>query len=456
MNLTTQDLLQVKHISSELTKNTRFSNVSTDSRTINKGDLFIALRGENFDGHDFIAAIAKQGAKAAIVDSTWYKKTKKRPKLEYLVVKDTLEAMGELARVYRRKFEIPILIIGGSNGKTTTKELVAHVVGTSFNVLKTEANFNNQVGVPQMLFRLNPKHEVAILEIGTNHPGEVAWLTNVIEPTHVLLTNIGREHLEFFKNLDGVAKEETSAYFITESFGGFGFINHDDTYLKPFSRLFGEWSVSYGTKGKADVVGKSKGYDAKGKHIIEIAYSKKKFTVKTNLLARYAANLVASVTAVALHFNVSQAKIKRALESYEPHSKRMQIEKLPSGVTVINDAYNANPESFISALETLKAIPSKGRKFIVAGDMFELGTTSQREHAALGKAMKKYKLRGYLFTGKAMKHAHQALRLTNGFHFSTKDEIIYVLRQVLKKGDIVLVKGSRGMKMEEVIDQLRM
>ncbi len=455
MNITTKDLLQVKHLSSELTTTTKFSNVSTDSRTVKKGDLFIALRGENFDGHDFIAQVAKQGAKAAIVDAKWFRKIPRRPKLNYLVVKDTTEAMGELARLYRRKLEIPILAIGGANGKTTTKELVAHVLGTSFNVLKTEANFNNKVGVPQMLFRLTNKHQIAVLEIGTNHPGEVAWLTNVIEPTHTLITNIGREHLEFFKNLDGVAKEETSAFFITEAMNGFGFINHDDQYLKPFSKLFGEWSISYGTKGKADVVGKSKGYDAKGKHIIELSYGKKKFIAKTNLLAKYAANLCASVTAVALHFNISQAKIKKALESYQPHSKRMQIEKLKSGVTIINDAYNANPESFIAALDTLKGIPSKGRKFIVAGDMFELGATAKREHTALGKAMKKYKLRGYLFTGKDMKLAHKALGSRNGFHFNTKDEIATVLRSVLQKGDIVLVKGSRGMKMEEVIEKLR-
>ncbi|HEY6170910.1 MAG TPA: Mur ligase family protein, partial [Candidatus Kapabacteria bacterium] len=216
MNITTKDLLQVKHLSSELTSKIKFSNVSTDSRTVKKGDLFIALRGEKFDGHEFIAQVAKQGAKAAIVDAKWFRKTTKRPKLNYLVVKDTTQAMGELARLYRLKFEIPILAIGGSNGKTTTKELVAHVLGTSFNVLKTEANFNNQVGVPQMLFRITSKHEIAVLEIGTNHPGEIAWLTNVIEPTHTLITNIGREHLEFFKNLDGVAKEETSAFFISE------------------------------------------------------------------------------------------------------------------------------------------------------------------------------------------------------------------------------------------------
>lgn len=456
MNLTTKDLLQVKHIFSGLTKNVKFSNVSTDSRRVKKGDLFIALRGENFDGHSFVDAVAKQGAKAAIVDAKWYQKTKRRPKLEYLVVKDTLEAIGELARVYRRKFELPILAIGGSNGKTTTKELVAHVLGTSFNVLKTEANFNNQVGVPQMLFRLNSKHDIAILEIGTNHPGEVAWLTNVIEPTHVLITNIGREHLEFFKNLDGVAKEETSAFFICESLDGFGFINHDDPYLKPFSQLFSEWSVSYGTEGKVNVIGTSKGYDSRGKHSIEISYGKKRFTVKTNLLATYAANLCASVTAVALHFNLSQTKIKQALERYQTHSKRMQIETLSGGITVINDTYNANPESFIAALETLKAIPTKGRKFIVAGDMLELGRTSTREHAALGKAMKTYKLRGYLFTGKAMKHAHKALQSKYAFHFKTKNQIAHVLRQVLKKGDVVLVKGSRGMKMEEVIKQLGM
>src|SRR5450631_4906297 len=164
-----------------------FRDVSTDSRTLRRGDLYVALRGDKYDGHTFLQTIAKDGALAAIVDRAWYKKNEKiAKKLEFplLVVADTLQAYGSLASLYRRKFNIPVLIIAGSNGKTTAKELLAHVLATTLEVLKTEANYNNQVGLPRMLFRLRDGHDIAVLEIGTNHPGEIEWLTNVAQPTH--------------------------------------------------------------------------------------------------------------------------------------------------------------------------------------------------------------------------------------------------------------------------------
>ncbi len=188
-------------------------DVSTDSRTLKRDDLFIALNGEHFDGHRYLADVAKEGAIAAIVSEAWYAKHKAQVHpLPMLAVANTLDAFGELAKIYRKKFNIPVLVIAGSNGKTTTKELIAHVLSGSFDVLKTEANFNNQIGVPHTLFQLREGHEAAVLEIGTNHPGEIAWLCDVVQPTHALITNIGREHLEFFKDVKGVAREEKVAF----------------------------------------------------------------------------------------------------------------------------------------------------------------------------------------------------------------------------------------------------
>ena len=455
MNLSIGDLLQISHKQThKLPTAHKFTNVSSDSRNIKKGDLFVALRGEKFDGHEFIKVALQKGAAAAIVDTKWFSKNTKT-KLPCIVVRNTLDAFGELALVYRRKFSIPILVVGGANGKTTTKDLLAHILGSSFNVLKTESNFNNQVGLPQMLFRLKKSHQLAILEIGTNHPGEIAWLTNVAEPTHALVTNIGREHLEFFKNLDGVAREELSALAITEELGGFGFINWDDPYTRAFQEVFEEWSITYGTSKGADILAGSRGFDTKGRHLIRVKAGRKEFSVKMQIIADYAPNMVAAAVSVAMHFNMKMLAIVKALESYRPHSKRMEVVQSKRGVTIINDAYNANPESFRSGLATLARMRTRGKKYVAAGDMFELGTTSTREHRELGKAMSSYKLSQYFLTGNAMKHAYKALQQQKraAFHGS-KEAIIEALKQQLKPGDIILVKGSRGMRMENIVEQL--
>jgi UDP-N-acetylmuramyl pentapeptide synthase len=290
-------------------------------------------------------------------------------------------------------------------------------------------------------------------------------LTKIIEPTHALVTNIGKEHLEFFKNLEGVAKEETKAFFITEELGGFAFVNADDPYLAPFKGLFSEWSISYGTKAGADIISKRIGFLTKRKLTVELKAGKKKFRMATSLISDYAPNLLAAVTAVALHFRIPPTKIRLALERYTPHSKRMEIMRTKRGVSIINDAYNANPESFASAISTLNSLRTKGKrtegkKYIVSGDMFELGAASAREHTAYGELLAKSDLDGYFFTGSGMKKAFDALvkkkKKAPAYYSDNKKEIISRLRSLLDYGDIVLVKGSRGMKMEEVVEKLRM
>jgi UDP-N-acetylmuramoyl-tripeptide--D-alanyl-D-alanine ligase len=461
MNLSIKDLFSIAHTGeqgiSKLSPSIKFRDVSTDSRSIRKGDLFIALRGEKFDGHDFIFKVAKQGAVAAVVDEKWYKKNQKRTKLPLLIVKNTLDAYGEIAHLYRKKFSIPILLIAGSNGKTTTKEVISHVLGTSFNVLKTEANYNNQVGLPRMLLMLRPRHEIAVLEIGTNHPGEIAWLTKTAEPTHGLITNIGREHLEFFKNIKGVAKEELTLFDYLFKAGSIAFINMDDPILARQKKRFGKFGIEYG--GDSKTFGRSLEFTSDGKLRMKISLLGEKFEISAQLIADYAPELYAAAALVGRWNGISQKKIAQALQTFKPFSKRMEIVKLPKSVIAINDSYNANPESFISALETLKQIPAKGKKYVVAGDMFELGNTSASEHRLLGKAMAKYKFDGYFFTGHDMKQAFASLINSNtklrASYDSSKEDIVSALRSILKKGDVILVKGSRGMKMEQVIEELR-
>lgn len=470
MNLLLQDILSIDHVTEEglsaLPASRAVRDVSTDSRTLKRDDLFFALRGENFDGHNFLEQVAHEGAMLAIVDETWYAahKGKKLP-LPVLVVKNTLDALGALANLYRKKFNIPILVIAGSNGKTTTKELIAHVLSGTCGVLKTEANYNNQVGLPRMLFQLRDGHEVAVLEIGTNHPGEIEWLCKVAEPTMALITNIGREHLEFFKDLKGVAAEEKAAFDYVLEHGGFAFINADDRYLKPSAKQFAERCVTYGTgteEDGRDVYAYKLGYAKDGRLEVRVGCEGKSFRLRTHMIADYASNMIAAAVAVGLHFKMRRAEIKAQLEIFRPHEKRLELVRTYDGITILNDAYNANPDSMESAFRTLVDFPVTGRRFVVLGDMYELGDTSQREHRALGKKIAEFAFDRVFFTGKDMQLAWKsyigAAGKTNGeteTYFANKEKLAEILGSLLQPGDAVLIKGSRGMKMEEVIDLLQ-
>jgi UDP-N-acetylmuramoyl-tripeptide--D-alanyl-D-alanine ligase len=465
VNLTFQDLFSIAHleqvVTTELEPTRIFREVSSDSRTLKRGDLFFALRGRHFDGHEFISDVARTGAAAAVVDDKWYRnfqKSKKKPELPLLVVENTLEAFGQLAKLYRQKFNIPLLVVAGSNGKTTTKELIAHVLGTTRGVLKTESNFNNQIGVPRMLFQLRDGHDMAVLEIGTNHPGEIAWLCNVAEPTHAVVTNIGREHLEFFKDLKGVAQEERAAFEYVREHGGYAFINMDDKYLASAAKEFTDRATTYGTSPNAKIFARLLGYTKDGRLELRVGAEDKSFKLRTHIIADYAPNMIAAVVAIGLHFKMRRAEIKAAIEYFKPHSKRLEVVRLHSGITVLNDTYNANPDSMESAFRTLAAFPSEGRRFAVLGDMFELGDTSEKEHKSIGRKLQEFEFSGLFFTGKDMEQAYKsAKRGRDGeiYYFKTKEEIADRLRNLLAPGDTVLIKGSRGMKMEEVIDLIQ-
>jgi len=465
VNINIQDLLAVPHHTEvgirDIGLTQTFRDVSTDSRTIKRGDLFIALRGEKFDGHEFISEVIESGAAAAVVDQQYYKAVqKKKPSLPLLVVGNTLDALGTLANIYRKKFDIPIIVVAGSNGKTTTKEVVAHVLAATRGVLKTEANYNNQVGLPKMLFQLRDGHDIAVLEIGTNHPGEISWLVNVAEPTHAIVTNIGREHLEFFKDLKGVAQEEKTAFDYVFEHEGHAFINIDDKYLKPSAKQFGERGTTYGVDPEAYVSATKIGYAKDGRLELRVSAEGKSFKMRTHIIADYAPNLIACAVSIGLHFGMRRAEIKAALEHFKPHNKRLELVRLGSGLTIINDAYNANPDSMESSFRTLQEFPAEGKKYLILGDMFELGDTAVKEHKALGKKIAEFNFGKVYFTGQFMENAWKTFKQAQkeeerAAYYPSKDEVAESLRPLLTEGDVVLIKGSRGMKMEEIIDLLQ-
>lgn len=457
MNLSIDDIRKIRSVkiyNPEIIRNKKFSGVSIDSRKCSKNDLFIAIKGERFDGHTFIKQVLKKGTKCAVVNETWLKNNKNSSfKNKCLVaVKNTEKALGDIAKQYRNKFMIPVLAIAGSNGKTSTKDLTAEVLSQKYKVLKTEGNLNNHIGVPLTLFRLNEKHEIAVVEVGTNHFGEIDNLCRIAEPQFGLITNIGKEHLEFLKDIKGAAKAEGElAEYLNQVFGTL-FLNTDDKYLTGFKKRKNMKTFSFGFTGNPDVKGRVKGFK-KFFPELEIKYNNKKISTTLKNIGYQSSNAALCAAAAGFYFEVPAGDIKKVLSGYSIESGRRNQLKNINGITVIDDTYNSNPDSVIAALKNLEAYNVKGSKFIVLGDMLELGRASAKEHSGIGRLVKKMKFRNLLTYGPDSFYTHKAAKgVKNNYHFENKTTLAEFLKLQLKKGDVVLVKGSRSMKMEEVIN----
>jgi UDP-N-acetylmuramoyl-tripeptide--D-alanyl-D-alanine ligase len=432
----------------------KIKGVSTDSRKIKHGEIFFAIKGERFDGHDFVGSAFKKGAIACVVNYDWFKMNKDKFKTKTLIaVDDTLKSLGKLANAYRKDFNIPIIAIAGSNGKTTTKEMIAQVLGQKYKVLKSEGNLNNQIGVPLTLFKLRKTHQVAVIEFGTNHFGEIRYLCEVAEPDHGLITNIGREHIEFFKDIKGVAKEEGSLFDYIFEKDGFVFVNFDDVFVREMGEKFRN-KITFGFSDGADVKGEILEVDDFARFKFKVKFNGKEQILKLKISGEHIVMNAVSAFAVGLKFGVSPSQMKKALQSYEPFSKRMEILKV-KGITIINDTYNANPDSMIASLKTLKQMKNSGKKIAVLGDMLELGDYTEEAHREVGQKVVEFGIDYLLTYGNAMRFAYEvALNGVNhAIHFDDKDMLVYHLFEIVERGDVVLVKGSRGVAMEEVVEK---
>lgn len=425
--------------------------VSTDSRTVREGELFFALHGENFDGHKFLAEAFANGCIAAVIERSRNIEAVKTMPL--VVVENTTHALGELARHYRLKYSIPVLAIGGSNGKTTTKEMIAKVLDTRYNVLSTRGNLNNHIGVPQTLFSLERRHDIAVVEIGTNHPGEIRYLCNILEPTHGLLTNVGREHLEFFRTLSGVAKEEGELFRnLATRPGSIAFVNADDKHVSAKANKV-KTKVTYSLRTKrASVFGKNLETNELGcvKMSFAAKSARRAVTVQLSIPGEHNALNALSAAAVGLTFKVPAASIKSALEKFTPAGKRMEMVSV-NGITIYNDTYNANPDSMIAALRTLHAARVSGKKIAVLADMKELGEFSSAEHERVGKALAALSIGCLLTFGEQAKLIHEKAKVRLKIHYEHKGQLTEYLAGLAVPGDAVLIKGSRSMKMEEIL-----
>lgn len=439
----------------------RFGEVVTDSTKVKPGSVFIALKGERFDGHRFVADAVARGAVCVIV----HRAIAARSLGTVTVVKvpDTLRALGALANYRRRQFSPLVLAITGSNGKTTTKEMLAAILEEASlkgqrlekKVLKTEGNFNNLVGLPLTLLRLRKSDRVAVVELGTNHPGEIARLARIADADLALVTSVAAAHLEGLRSLAGVAREKGALYQCVRADGAIA-VNLDDPWVKKLAAKFPGKKITYG-KGGALRAKNIKLQDAKGVQIT-LQAGARECQVRLNYLGHHNVSNALGAAALALGAGASLSAVRRGLGKARPYAMRMELQRW-QGVAIINDAYNANPASMRAALRTLSQVPCRGQRIAVLGDMFELGRHSEREHRQMGKAAAEAKLQLLCLLGKqvdAVRRGALAAGMAAAKIFIGKDhsDIAARLRGSLKTGDWLLVKGSRGMKMEKVIGEL--
>jgi UDP-N-acetylmuramoyl-tripeptide--D-alanyl-D-alanine ligase len=451
VNLSVKDILQLDYestINLNSMKNRTFNNISIDSRTVKPGGLFFAIRGEKLDGHRFIKNAFANGAICAVVDTLSDKTA--YANIPSIIVKDTVKAFGSLASLYRQKFKIPVVAIAGSNGKTTTKEMIAKILATKFNVLSTEGNLNNHIGVPQTLFRLRKKHQIAVIEIGTNHFGEIKYLSEILRPTHGIITNIGNEHLEYFKTVQGVARAEGELFDWLKNEGTI-FVNTDDRWIiKRAERA--KRKITFGVENsRANISVRLKNVDLSGCSTFNIKQrGREEFRVKLSVPGTHTMKNALAAAAVGMEFGINGSKISSSLTKFHAVDKRMEISKHGS-ITLINDTYNANSDSMLSALDSIEAIECKGKKILIIADMLELGTSSIKEHQKIGKAISSNNCDYLLTYGDLAKIIHQKASVDMKYHYEQKNILSEYASELISKGDVVLVKGSRGMKMEDVV-----
>ena len=412
--------------------------ITTDSRHCPANSLFFALKGERFDGNQYAAKALEAGAAYAIIDNPEYLSGDRM-----ILVDNVLDCLQQLAHRHRKVLGIPVIGITGTNGKTTTKELLASVLATKFNVLATEGNLNNQIGVPLTLLRMNPDHEIAVVEMGASHPGDIDELVHIVAPNYGLITNVGCAHLEGFGSFEGVLHTKGELYDYLRHTNGKIFINQENKDLMGIAH--GLEQITYGQHEGAFAVG----------HVVEsnpfLTFDWKQqgkiHVVETHLVGAYNIDNVLAAVAVGRYFKIPAERISRAIAAYEPTNNRSQYKKTERNDLII-DAYNANPTSMKAALDNFASLPVHP-KAVVLGDMLELGKTSDELHSRIirqlqAKAFDKVYLCGQHFA-----------RTADGFpSFTTTEELIAALRQDKLEGYHILIKGSHSMGLENVVELL--
>jgi UDP-N-acetylmuramoyl-tripeptide--D-alanyl-D-alanine ligase len=422
---------------------------SIDSRTIAAGELFFAVKGERFDGHDFVEAALGRGAVAAVVRRDHLDRYPKTAPL--LGADDTLVALQTLATAVRKLWGKPLVGVTGSAGKTTTKEAIAHVLNSRFRVLKSEGNFNNHFGLPLMLLKLEPEHDVAVIEMGMSHAGEIRALAKIAQPEIGVVTNVAPVHLEFFDSLAGIARAK---YELVESLpaGGTAVLNADDEYVSQFGRDFKGTVVSYGSNPTANIRAENvQSLGAEGSQF-DVVTAGSREPARLPLVGEH--NILNGLAAigVALARGMSLAEAVASLATLAPAEKRGQILQL-GNITVVNDCYNSNPKALEAMVEALAGMKGR-RRIVVAGEMLELGPAGEEMHRAAGRQIAEQKidvLVGVRGQAQAMVESAQQAGLDAAFVVTPEEAGQWLARET-RDGDVVLLKGSRGVKLEKAIE----
>jgi UDP-N-acetylmuramoyl-tripeptide--D-alanyl-D-alanine ligase len=440
--------------------------ISLDSRSIRSGDLFLAMKGERFDGHDFVGAALLRGAVGAIVHDSYdvgalaITPNPKRTAPFILGVRDPLFAYQQVATHHRSRFDIPVVAVTGSNGKTTTKEMVASVMAHRWKVLKTEGNLNNRIGVPQTLFRLNGRHEGAVIEMGVDHIGQTTRLCEIARPTIGIITNIGPDHLEFFRSMEGSAQSKAELLDLLPS-NGTAVLNADDPYYEYLAARAGCRVVSFGLSSKADVCATDVKSDGGNGTIFRLLLpGKVRHTiVRIHVQGDHNVSNALAAAAVGAVLGLPGAVIAQGLSRFRPAAMRSQV-FVSQGVTVINDCYNANPASMKAAVELLAQRGAGRKKIAVLGDMLELGSNAVPLHEEVGafvlqRGIDQLVACGTL--GRSLAKGAERAGLDPRHIVLAPDATVAAtaVKAIVKQGDVVLVKASRGMKLEKVAQALQ-
>lgn len=433
------------------------SSISTDSRRLKKGEAFLSLSGPHFDGHDFIDKALEEGASLIVLKKNRWNSAKWGSKsAAFLGVDDPLRAFGDVARAWRRRFSIPLIAVTGSNGKTTTKDLIASILSQQWETLATEGNLNNLIGVPQMLLKLTSEQGAAVIEMGMNDFGEIARLTEIAEPTVGLITNVANAHLEKLKDLEGVARAKGELFQKLPK-GAVALVNRDDPMIVKIPLQ--AYPISFGIENPADVLCTRHRLGEDGMEW-EVQYLGKRYEFQCALIGR--ANLNNAVAAVAAGFSLGlDAKtIAKGLKAYKGRAMRMERIPLKGGLEILNDCYNANPSSMAAALETFSSLKGNRPGLAILGEMLEMGDFAREGHREVGKIAALLKV-GYLaavgpYAENLAQGALEAGMTPERVRFAASQEaLLPLLSEWAALGKIILVKGSRGARMEKVTEFLK-
>jgi UDP-N-acetylmuramoyl-tripeptide--D-alanyl-D-alanine ligase len=436
--------------------------VSTDTRALPARSLFVALRGDRFDAHAFLPDAFRAGAAAAVVSGEWA--AGNVPPGPALAVPDPLPALGAIARLHRRRFRIPVVAVTGSNGKTTTREMIASILATRGKVLRTEGNLNNEVGVPLTLLGLDASHEAAVIEMGMSHPGEIARLAAIAEPQVGVVTNAAPAHLEGLGSVDAVADAKGELYLGLPP-GGVAVANADDARMLKRAQASGRRVVTFavGRGRRGDVVVLeilAQGLD--GLRFL-LGVGNRELELSIPIVGAHNAANAAAAACAAIALGCTDREIARGLAAARPPGRRLRLEHLPSGVQLVDDCYNANPLSMSAALRTLRELAQASpgsRAVAVLGDMLELGAFEAEAHRNVGAEAARSGLAWLAGFGPRSRETVAAARaagLADGasFHTEDLDALVRFAKERLEPRDVLLVKGSRGMKLERLVEALR-